>query len=262
MEQNHLWYRSLKMFLLIFGLPILFIFYQKNIKNALKKFVRQKKIIVNVLGSYTMVDFHLSKGLGRNISNEPDIHRFFFVLSACPMYFFRLQMQCIITLMCSFRFCAWLKCSSTHLSQWSQIYFWKFWAPFVNTVPRICYLQLAEQFHDGVGKGWTWTVKAKQKATQMPPLMATIKAIYFTENRQFYLILKFSERFWPHCDPALLCFFCCHQWRHLSGFLFGFYSPSSALPYSIMKLLSQLEIAYSGNCIRKLNSKFSQSLHK
>ena len=59
------------MFLLIFGLPILFIFNQKNIKNAVKKFlngrskfVRQKKIIVNVLGSYTMVDFHLSKGLG------------------------------------------------------------------------------------------------------------------------------------------------------------------------------------------------------
>ena len=34
--------------------------------------------------------------------------------------------QYIITLMCSFRFCAWLKCSSTHLSQWGQSYFWKY----------------------------------------------------------------------------------------------------------------------------------------
>ena len=80
-----------------------------------------------------------------------------------------------------------------------------FWAPFSNTVPRICYLLLAEYFHDEVGKGWTWTVKAEQKATQMPPLMTTIKAMYFRENQQFFPILEISERFFGSI-VILLCF--------------------------------------------------------
>ena len=180
--------------------------------------------------------------------------------------------------MCSFRFCAWLKCSSTHLSQWGQIYFWKwpeflcFW-PFLQTVLSfskleqcrlnkilifdrfLCFMNLVEQWYQ---------LEVSKKKHEKRQIFSSLKRNCFeidlTENRQFYpiFVIFFRKVLTPlwFCY-ALLCFFCCHQWRHLSGFLFGFYSPSPALPYSIMKLLSQLEIAYSGNCIWKLNSKFS-----
>ena len=132
--------------------------------------------------------------------------------------------QYIITLMCSFRFCAWLKCSSTHLSQWGQSYFWKYvaririllalfanWVTFFKTCKRqkdFCLLWIwLKQCSD------TYQFEGSKKKHVKDQIFSIINLernwfkIYFTENRQFYLILEFSERFWPHCDSALLCFF-------------------------------------------------------